>query len=173
MSSIDQLEVIIARDCKERIIIDEDEVDVPPRNHVLETKYYSQESGVSEQSRTALLNHMIQFRTKFQVCEFTILHTYYILEAAIRKLSISRQDLEKYSMSCLLISLKFKGQFSGRIDQFCELCSDNFTVRELFSIERKILMTLDFRLHLTTPSDIVHLISNISGELSKTTGSNC
>ena len=105
MCSIDQLEVLLTSDRNERVNISEDEADIPPRNIVLESKY-SVETGVNEQFRTVLLNHLIQFRTIYQVNEFTIFHAYKILEPVITKLSILRQDLEKYALSCLFISMK-------------------------------------------------------------------
>ena len=78
MCSIDQLEVLLARDQSERLITSEDDAEIPPRNILLESTY-SVESGISEQFQTVILNHLIQF-AKFKVIELTMFHAYKILE---------------------------------------------------------------------------------------------
>ena len=146
MSTLDQLQTILSCDNDERISISADETDIP-RDILLQSKY-SHQSGVIKKLRTSILNHMMQFHTCYQVNLLTILHTYQILEPAIVRLSTSSEDLEKLSMSSLFISLKFKEEFSGSVEVFCQLCSTNFTVTELLSLEKDILVCLDFKFHV-------------------------
>ena len=168
MSSIDQLEVLLEHDRKKRLNVSEDEADIP-RNVILESRY-SPESEITEVFRTRLLNHMIQFHTRYKVSEFTILNAYFLLESGMTKMSMLRQDLEKISMTILFILMKFDGEWSGRLEQYCQLGS-NVTAKELLLMEKQVLMSLDYRLKVTSPCDVIFLISKVSGELSETAGS--
>ena len=172
----DQLHHVLSHDLKDRLEVNEslrnceDETDTQiPRNIFLESKY-STHSSVTEYFRTEMLNHMVQFHTVYSVSELTIYHAFHILESAMTKLTISRRDLEKYSFASLFLSLKFIDQFSGNIEDFCNLCSVNLTSPELLRLEREILIATNFKLHITTPIDVVMLIAKVTGELSVIAG---
>lgn len=83
------------------------------------------------------------------------------------------QDLEKFAMSTLFLMIKLERKFTGRVEDFINLCSRNFSVSELLTIERKILVATNFKLHVTTPADVVFLISEITGQMTKIIGLKC
>ena len=146
MSYHDQIRHILSRDLEERNSISEslqnccaDENLEIPRNVYLESNY-SDQSYVTEDLRTKLFNHMTQFKTMFNVSELVIYHSFHILESVMTKLSISREDLEKFSLTSLFISLKFHEQFPGSVDNYCQLCSVDFSSTELLRLEREVLM---------------------------------
>ena len=99
---------------------------------------------------------MVQFHTIFHVGDLTIYHAFHILEAVMIKLSVSRQDLEKYAFASIFLSLKFIEQFTGDIEHFCKLCSVNLTPAELLRLKKEILIAINFKLHITTPIDNNH-----------------
>ena len=165
----DQLEFILYRDSVEiakKYSEEEADLDIP-RDIVLRS------TVVPEKLRTALLNHLIQFRQKYNVSEFIILKTYHIFETVISKLSPALQDLEKFAMCSLSLMIKFEGQIIGSVEDFTNLCSRNFSVSELNTIERDILLATNFKLHVTSPADVVFLISEISGQMTKFEGFKC
>ena len=77
--SVDQLQYILLRysvEIAEKYSEEELDLEIP-RDVVLRSKC------VSEEFRTALLNHLIQFRQKYNVNEFIILKTFQIFETVL------------------------------------------------------------------------------------------
>lgn len=67
---------------------------------------------------------------------------------ARRKVEIS--DLQLLTVTCLWMAAKIEEGVVAKLDEMCEICSDNVTQQDFVRCEREVLMMLGFKLNYPT-----------------------
>jgi hypothetical protein len=130
--------------------------------------YFACKENMSKRQR----EHVVQFIS--EVCEdYSLERTAWVavnyFDRYLARCHVKKKNIEKVSLTCLLISSKFTERKSLGLDELCDLCDHRLHAWEFRDTEREILETLEWRIHVPTPHNYLSILIQVLPPFEPTT----
>lgn len=102
-----------------------------------------------------LVNWLVDVQVHLDLQNETLHIAVAMLDAYLHRKTISLHYLQLLGLSCLFIASKYEEIYVPSLDILCKLCADTYTEKDILTMERRILYTLDFKLFFPTAADFL------------------
>jgi len=96
--------------------------------------------------RATLVDWLIEVSEEFDLVPETTFLSVYLMDRYLQNDIMSRKMLQLLGVTSLYIAAKFEEIYVPRIDEFCDITDNTYTVEEVIAMERQILQAVKFRI---------------------------
>lgn len=126
--------------------------------------YISQQKDFGWKTRSMVVDWLIEIHGRLELLPDTLFLAVNIIDRFLSVKVVRLQRLPLLSITALLIAAKYEEIRSSKITDFKYATSDYaFSEAEVFSAERVILRTLDYKLSYPNPMDFLRRIATVYG----------
>lgn len=112
--------------------------------------YMSQQTDINEKMRAVLINWLIEVHMKFKLRDETLFIAVTIIDRYLGIAYIKKEYLQLLGISALFIACKYEEVHSLELSDFVFISDNSYTVQEVLSMEKHILLVLDYKLTFPT-----------------------
>lgn len=123
--------------------------------------YMKYQKDINEQMRAILVDWIIGVHLVFNLNQETLFLTIWIIDTYLSYEIIPRTKLQLLGIASLLISCKYNEVLYPEIINFINATDKAYDVSELFQMEKKILIKLDFNILVPTSNQFYDILSKL------------
>ena len=135
---------------------------IEEKRGIINKPYYNfmdKQKEINEQMRGILIDWIIDVHYKFGFTDETLFMTVLTIDRYLTANQISRNDLQLLGIASLMIACKHEEIDLPKSDDFIYITDNAYTKEELFKMEDKILMTVNFCLLYPSPIKFFEYLS--------------
>ena len=140
-----------------RLLVERED-DLQPSCDYMMTGTATDCASAPERTRTDLMNWVLHVSSSFNFNHITDGHIVSTIDRMLDKMPVKR-NLARVGLACILISSKFVGNQPACVDEL-QHCDPGSTADDILEMERKVLDTLEWELHVVTASEMLHCITS-------------
>jgi G2/mitotic-specific cyclin-B, other len=111
----------------------------------------SRQYDINSQMRAILIDWLVEVHLKFKLLPETLYLTINLIDRYLGLTQIVRSKLQLVGVTCLLIACKYEEIYPPIVSDVVYITDNAYTAAEILEMERSVLLTLDFDLHVTSP----------------------
>lgn len=101
--------------------------------------------------RAILIDWLVEVHLKFKLLQETLYLTVNLIDRFLQASQIVRSKLQLVGVTCLLIACKYEEIYPPIVSDVVYITDNAYKASEILEMERNILATLDFEMHVTSP----------------------
>ncbi len=113
--------------------------------------YMKNQSDISPKMRAILIDWLVEVHLKFKLLPETLFLTVNLIDRYLSLENVNRGSLQLVGVTAMLIASKYEEIYAPIVRDFVYITDNAYTKEEILSMERKMLSTLDFDVHTTSP----------------------
>jgi cyclin B len=108
------------------------------------TSYLDHQPHINSSMRTILIDWLVEVQENFELFHETLYLAVKIVDRYLEKNEVKKEYLQLVGATAMLISAKFEELSPPLVDDFIYLCDDAYQHDELLTMERSILLALNY-----------------------------
>ena len=101
--------------------------------------------------RAILIDWLVEVHLKFKLLPETLYLTVNLIDRYLSHTQIIRSKLQLVGVTCLLIACKYEEIYPPIVSDVVYITDNAYKASEILEMEKSILFTLDFEMHVTSP----------------------
>lgn len=109
-----------------------------------------QGSTLTQDMRALLVDWLVTVTVECELMPSTLYHCVELVDRALSKLRVPKEQLQCLGCACLFIACKFEETSVPSLDEFTYMAAESFTKKELTDLELRVVEALSFRVSTVT-----------------------